>query len=344
MNNTTFKPIPLAILMLLAGISASAYDFQSDGLCYDIRSEEDRTVEVTYKYHYQDSKNYVSGDIEIPRKVVYKSKTYTVTALGGGAFSDCSGLTSVTIPNSVTRIGEYTFDGCSGLTSLTIPNSVTYISYYAFWGCSGLTSVTIPISVTYIGNNAFSDCSRLGNITVDPGNANYSSIDGILFNKDATSLICCPGAKTTVTIPNSVTSIGDRAFFDCSNLEAIYVQSQVPIECAPEFPDNVIKEAVLYVPTGTLAAYKIVDPWRNFWNIEEMDFSSVEETAAYGKEPQISVVNGIIRIGNTEGNPLVEVFDISGKNVFRGNDTTVPGLANGIYIVKVGANVVKVQL
>ena len=298
MNNTTFKPIPLAILMLLAGISASAYDFQSDGLCYDIRSEEDRTVEVTYKYHYQDSKNYVSGDIEIPRKVVYKSKTYTVTALGGGAFSDCSGL----------------------------------------------TSVTIPISVTYIGNNAFSDCSRLGNITVDPGNANYSSIDGILFNKDATSLICCPGAKTTVTIPNSVTSIGDRAFFDCSNLEAIYVQSQVPIECAPEFPDNVIKEAVLYVPTGTLAAYKIVDPWRNFWNIEEMDFSSVEETAAYGKEPQISVVNGIIRIGNTEGNPLVEVFDISGKNVFRGNDTTVPGLANGIYIVKVGANVVKVQL
>ena len=260
MNNTTFKPIPLAILMLLAGISASAYDFQSDGLCYDIRSEEDRTVEVTYKYHYQDSKNYVSGDIEIPRKVVYKSKTYTVTALGGGAFSDCSGL----------------------------------------------TSVTIPISVTYIGNNAFSDCSRLGNITVDPGNANYSSIDGILFNKDATSLICCPGAKTTVTIPNSVTSIGysafwgcsgltsltipnsvtsigDRAFFDCSNLEAIYVQSQVPIECAPEFPDNVIKEAVLYVPTGTLAAYKIVDPWRNFWNIEEMDFSSVEETAAYGK-------------------------------------------------------------
>ena len=264
MNNTTFKPIPLAILMLLAGISASAYDFQSDGLCYDIRSEEDRTVEVTYKYHYQDSKNYVSGDIEIPRKVVYKSKTYTVTALGGGAFSDCSGL-----------------------TSLTIPNSVTYISYYAFWGCSGLTSLTIP---------------------------------------------------------NSVTSIGDRAFFDCSNLEAIYVQSQVPIECAPEFPDNVIKEAVLYVPTGTLAAYKIVDPWRNFWNIEEMDFSSVEETAAYGKEPQISVVNGIIRIGNTEGNPLVEVFDISGKNVFRGNDTTVPGLANGIYIVKVGANVVKVQL
>ena len=75
-----------------------------------------------------------------------------------------------------------------------------------------------------------------------------------------------------------------------------------------------------------------------------MDFSGVEETVADGLEPQISVENGIIRIGNTEGNPFVEVFDISGKNVFSGNGTTVSGLAKGIYIVKVGANVVKVRL
>ena len=130
----------------------------------------------------------------------------------------------------------------------------------------------------------------------------------------------------------------------CSSLETIYVQSQVPVECAPNFPDDVIKNAILYVPTGTLAAYEKVDPWRNFWNIEEMDFGGFEETAADDREPQISIDNGIIRIRNSEGNPLVEVFDISGKNVFRGNDTTVSGLANGIYIVKVGANVVKVRL
>ena len=75
-----------------------------------------------------------------------------------------------------------------------------------------------------------------------------------------------------------------------------------------------------------------------------MDFSGVEETVADGLEPQISVENGIIRIGNTEGNPFVEVFDISGKNVFSGNDTTVSGLAKGIYIVRVGSNVQKIRL
>ena len=122
------------------------------------------------------------------------------------------------------------------------------------------------------------------------------------------------------------------------------MQRQVPLECNPRFPDDVLNNATLYVPTGTLAAYEKVDPWRNFWNIEEMNFSGVEETATDGREPQILVENGIIRIGNAEGNPLVEVFDISGKNVFRGNDTTVSGLAKGIYIVKVGANMVKVQL
>lgn len=123
------------------------------------------------------------------------------------------------------------------------------------------------------------------------------------------------------------------------------MQCKVPVECDPRFPNNIIKDAVLYVPTGTLAAYEKVDPWRNFWNIEEMDFvSSVEETATNEKEAEISVENGIIRICGTEGKPLVEVFDISGKNVFSGNDTTVPRLANGIYIVKVGANVMKVQL
>ena len=127
-------------------------------------------------------------------------------------------------------------------------------------------------------------------------------------------------------------------------METIYVHSQVPVKCAPRFSDDVLKNAILYVPTGTLAAYEKVEPWRDFWNIEEMDFSGVEETAADGREPQISVENGIIRIGNTEGNPFVEVFDISGKNVFSGNDTTVSGLAKGIYIVKVGANVVKVRL
>ena len=99
--------------------------------------------------------------------IKYNGGVYTSNdKLGYAAFSDCSGLTSLTIPSSVTSIGEYAFYGCSGLTSLTIPSSVTSIGYCAFLGCSGLTSFTIPSSVTSIGWGAFCGCSGLTSIYV----------------------------------------------------------------------------------------------------------------------------------------------------------------------------------
>ena len=392
MNLTKIKFILLFIFIILTGINMlTASNFKSDGLYYDILSEEDRTVAVTY-WKLKDGYYYspYSGNIEIPHKVVYWSKTYSVTRIGRNAFEECTGLKSVTIPNSVTSIGRNAFYGCSGLTSVTIPNSVTSIEDYAFCGCTGLTVVTIPNSVTSIYNGAFEGCTKLQNINTDPDNEYYSSIDGILYNKDASFLIFCPQGKTDVTIPNSVTSIINYAFYGCSSLTSmtipnsvtlignyafygcssltsmtipnsvtsigehvfqkcsklgtIYVQSKVPIECSPNFPDNVIKDAILYIPTGTLALYEKVDPWRNFWNIEEMDFGGVEETATDEKEAKISVENGIIRISNAEREAYVEVVDIAGNNVYRGNDTTVSGLANGIYIVKVGTNVKKISL
>ena len=100
------------IAVLCTSLSASAYDFYSDGLYYNILSEEDRTVEVT---HSSDNVYYVSGDIEIPRKVIYNSKTYTVTSIGDEAFYECINLTSVAIPNSVTSIGYFAFFYCSSL-------------------------------------------------------------------------------------------------------------------------------------------------------------------------------------------------------------------------------------
>ena len=152
-----------------------------------------------------------------------------VTSIGNSAFHGCTNLTSVTIGNRVTSIGESAFSGCSDLTSVTIPNSVTRIGDSAFSGCINLTSATIGNRVVRIGESAFRDCTNLTSITVHGGNRRYSSSDGVLFNKDETELIQYPigNARTSYTIPDSVTSIRDHAFDGCTNLTSVTIGNSV---------------------------------------------------------------------------------------------------------------------
>ena len=130
---------------------------------------------------------------------------------------------------SVTCIGAYAFDYCSNITSVTIPDSVTSIGEYAFRKCTSLTNVTIPDSVTSIGYGAFSGCTSLTAIDVEIGNNNYTSVNGVLFNKGKTELICYPAGKTgkSYNIPDSVTSIGDGAFIDCTSLTSVTIPDSV---------------------------------------------------------------------------------------------------------------------
>ena len=152
-----------------------------------------------------------------------------VTTIEKWAFSGCKALQSINIPNCVTTIGDFAFSGCSELKSIDIPNSVTKIGNDAFRNCSALQCIDIPNSVTKIGEDAFSHCSALQSINVSDDNPNYTSVDGILFNKELSTIIKLPeGGKIEVyNIPKSITAIEKSAFWGCSALESIDIPCSV---------------------------------------------------------------------------------------------------------------------
>jgi hypothetical protein len=151
----------------------------------------------------------------------------SLTTIVRNSFSSCISLTSIIIPASVTEIGDSAFFACRNLASVTILEGVTSIRGTAF-GSTGLTSITIPASVTSIGGNVFYNCTSLTAITVAEDNPNYTSENGILYNKAKTSLMQVPaGISGTVTIPAGVTSIEYRAFNNCAGLTGITIPTSV---------------------------------------------------------------------------------------------------------------------
>ena len=278
------------LLTLLLAVAASmgttfAVKVKIGDLYYNLDATN-QTAEVTSQ---NSSSPYWSTTITtatIPASVTYSEVEYSVTSIGNSAFYNCSALTSVTIPNSVTSIGDEAFSGCRGLTSVTIPNSVTSIGDFAFSSCFGLTS---PVYNTHVF--AYMPTSYSGAYTIPDG---IESIAGSAF-------LGCSGL-TSVTIPNSVTSIGEQAFYGCTGLTSVTIGNSVKsigvfafsgctgltsVTCFATTPpqlDSYVFYGVdksiiqLYVPAGSVSAYKSAEGWKEFTNILPIGAQPVDVT------------------------------------------------------------------
>ena len=157
----------LLIALLCSATMAFAYEAEIDGIYYDF-DHENKTAMVTHDgdLGFDNNAGYTQSEIIIPEKVTYDSLEYSVTSIGGSAFSFCS-LTLITIPNSVIEIGSSAFQYCSSLTSITIPNNVTSIGNYAFRDCLKLRTIKMGNFIEYIGENTFDGCTALYSFEIE---------------------------------------------------------------------------------------------------------------------------------------------------------------------------------
>ena len=267
------------------GINGSADIDWGDGTAHGTMTGTDTTVPVFLQHIYAAPGNYIiaiapsagseiafSYDDAIDSMILIKSSSNTsneskvyltsikkiyigdsVTSIGYSAFNYCHGLSSIVISDSVTSIGKYAFNYCYGLSSIVIPDSVTSIGNSAFGYCYGLPSIVIPDSVTSIGYYEFRDCCGLSSIVIPDS---VTSIGNSTFDG-------CYGLPSIV-IPDSVTSIGNSAFGGCYGLGKLVFEATTPpaVSNANAF-NNVPVDCIIYVPTGTLAAYKAAANYPN---------------------------------------------------------------------------------
>ena len=244
-----------------------------------------------------------------------------VTSIEGSIFSGCTSLTSVILPDGVTSIEGYAFEGCTSLASVILPDGVTSIGYSAFKGCTSLASAILPDGVTSIGDYAFDGCTALASVILPDG---VTSIGSYAFY-DCTSL-------ASLTIGNGVTSIGGYAFWNCTALTNLTCRAAVPPAIEYGTFNKVDKTIPVYVPAGSIEAYRTAEYWDEFTNY--LPIGSTTGIAAPSLGESIMVKDGEVCI-NIIGINEVRVYDLQGRHVLSTTESRFT-LPQGVYIIKVG--------
>lgn len=292
----------------------------------------------------------------------------TIKTIGNSSFEVCSNLSTINLPNSLISIGEYTFSKCTSLISINWPSSVSIINEGMFWLSTNLLTFDLPSTVTKIESYAFSNTKSLIAIAVNPNNLFYSSLDGVLFNKNKTILITFPLSKSdtynvpqsvdsigidafrfcenlsNVTLPSSVRSIANVAFDSCVNLNKITLERSIPATAFANTFRNVNKQAcVLKVPTGSIAVYQAASYWNQFQQIIDVNTAIPLIEKSFLK---IQTHQNLITIEGTKLNEVIKVFSISGKmlhNIKSNAEKIEIKVTRGqIYLIKTAEGTKKV--
>ncbi|MBQ2978635.1 MAG: leucine-rich repeat protein [Bacteroidaceae bacterium] len=230
----TLQKLLVTVVCLLCSIGVYAYDFEVDGIYYNILNETDKTIEVTYK---DTGYNSYSGDIVLQETVSYNDELYYIVKIGDRAFSKCDALYTVTLPNNVSNLGIGVFHNSNNLTEIHASNGVSTNSSQIFYNCTSLKSVVIDNNTTIINDEVFRGCSSLNKIT----------------------------------IPQNITNLGEYAIAGCSGLIEIKVEAINP-PYAESNTFNVIDKSIpVYVPAESVEAYKQAEYWSEFTNIVAID-------------------------------------------------------------------------
>lgn len=211
----------LSLILSLWSITSIAQVVDASKTPFEFEQLSESTVELTAI----SCEN--CSSINIPSKVKMNGKTYTVTKIGNIAFVGNTDIKSVTIPSTITEIGMGAFSGCVEIKEINIPDGVNAIGDDAFSGCTNLERIYIPSSLSSIGFRAFVSCEKIS-FNLSPDNPYFSIIDGIIYNKAQTAVVCVPkGIKGNVVIPNGVKKISEGAFAGCIELESVAIPASI---------------------------------------------------------------------------------------------------------------------